>query len=345
MTSENGANRLLLGIDLGTSRTIMMSNRGAESIVNSVVGYPKDLIAVKLLGGSHVFGEEAVEKRSYLTLYSPLEKGVLKEGSERDIEAARELIKHVVSLADPEPGDKVCGIIGVPARASFASKGMLLNLAQQTMDIALVLSEPFIVAYELGELKNSIIIDIGAGTTDVCGMKGTIPGPDDQVTILKGGNYIDEALETAISDSFPDVQVTRHLAKTLKEKYAFVGEASGPSLAGMRSGGKPVNHDITEEIRSSCEMILPDILEQVENIVMGFDPEDQEKVLKNIYLAGGGSNIKGLDKLIMKRMSDYGEVVVKKVSNPDLAGCAGALKLAVDLPPKYWSQLGEMIGG
>lgn len=345
MTQESGADRLLLGIDFGTSRTMMTSNRGAESIVSSVVGYPKDLIAVKLLGDSHVFGEEAVEKRSYLDLFMPLENGVLKEGSERDIEAARELIKHVVSLASPKSGDEVCGIIGVPARASFASKGILLNLAQQAMNVVLVLSEPFIVAYELDELNGSIIIDIGAGTTDVCGMKGTIPGPEDQVTILKGGDYIDQALETAISESFPDAQVTRHLAKTLKEKHAFVGEADGPILASMRAGGRPVKYDITEEIRSSCEMILPDIIEQVENIVMGFDPEDQAKVLKNIFLAGGGSNIKGLDRLIMDRMSDYGDVIVKQVSNPDFAGCAGALKLATDLPPKYWSQLGEMIGG
>ena len=44
------AGRVLLGVDLGTSRTAVMSSRGAKKMVPSVVGYPTDLIGVKLLG-------------------------------------------------------------------------------------------------------------------------------------------------------------------------------------------------------------------------------------------------------------------------------------------------------
>ena len=42
--------QILLGIDLGTSRTAVMTNQGTKSIMASVVGYPRDLIGVKLLG-------------------------------------------------------------------------------------------------------------------------------------------------------------------------------------------------------------------------------------------------------------------------------------------------------
>ncbi|MBF0170026.1 MAG: rod shape-determining protein [Nitrospinae bacterium] len=344
MTAENGASQLLLGIDLGTSRTVVKSNRGEQAVVHSVVGYPKDIIGVKLLGASEIFGEEAVKKRSYLDLYTPLESGVLKEGSDRDIEAARELIKHAVSLAKPRPGDSICGIIGVPARASLANKELLLNIAKQVMDVALVVSEPFMVAYQIGQLKNAIIIDIGAGTTDICGMKGTIPGPGDQVTITKGGDYIDRILAGAISQNFPDVQMTQHLAKVIKEQHAFVGEPKGVKLINLRADGKPVQYDLTAELRMACETIMPDIIENLMNIVAGFDPEDQEEALDNIYVAGGGSRIAGIDQYIRTQMRDYGRVTVRLVDDPEYAGCSGGLKLATELPPAYWDQLGEMIG-
>jgi len=56
--------------------------------------------------------------------------------------------------------------------------------------------------------------------------------------------------------------------------------------------------------------IVPDIVDQLETLIMKFDPEDQEEALKNIILAGGGSRIRGLDRMIARQMKDYGEVVV-----------------------------------
>jgi len=344
MGEGSNANQLLLGIDLGTSRTAVMSNRGAKTMVSSVVGYPKDIIAIKLLGESHIIGGEAVEKRSYLDLYYPLQDGVLKEASERDLEAARLLIKHAVDLAEPRQRDEVCGIIGVPARASIANKGHLLEIAKEYMELAMVVSEPFMVAYNMNKLKNSIVVDIGAGTIDMCAMKGTVPTADDQVTIIKGGDYIDELLEKAIIESYPGVQMTTHLARTIKERHAFVGEPSERVFARLREEGKPKSFDLTDEVRVACETIVADIVENLETLIQRFDPEDQDEAIRNIIVAGGGSQIKGLDVLITKSLGDYGDVQVQCVDDPEYAGCAGALKLSEDLPPKYWDQIGDLAG-
>ncbi|MBF0610888.1 MAG: hypothetical protein G8345_08135 [Magnetococcales bacterium] len=343
MTNKSGQ-QLLLGIDLGTARTAIMSNRGVKTMVSSVVGYPKDIIGVKILNRTQVIGSEAIQKRTYLDLYYPLEDGVLKEASEKDLLAARELIKHAISLANPQEGDQLCGILGVPARASVANKGLLLKIAKEMLDISMVVSEPFMVAYGLGRLNNALIIDIGAGTIDICAMKGTVPGSDDQFTILKGGNYIDELLQNVISERYPEVQMTRYLACSLKEKHAFVGTPTEKVIVPLRAGGKPAMYDITQEIRLTCETIVGDIVEKLQHLVMVFDPEQQEEALRNIWLAGGGSNIKGLANMIMERMKDYGEVRVSCVEDPDYAGCAGALRLASELPPDYWGQVGDKIG-
>lgn len=333
-------NQLIIGIDLGTSRTAVMSNQGYRQLTRSIVGYPKDIIGIKLLGKAQVFGDEALKNRSALTLYHPLEDGVIRDASERDYTAALELLRHVVNEAKQGSDIPVAGIIGVPSRASIMNKELLLQIAKEVMSTALVVSEPFMVAYHLNKLSDAIIVDIGAGTVDICGVKGSVPTQKDQITTLKGGDYIDERLESAIQQKFYDVQITRNLVRMLKEEHAFVGEPDGPITVTLRTDGKPAEYDITREMRSVCESIIPDIVENIISIMKGYDPENQIDVLQNIYLAGGGSNIKGIGSMVEQMLSDYGQVKVTCVADPDFAGCAGALKLAMDLPAEHWDKIG-----
>jgi rod shape-determining protein MreB len=333
---------LLLGVDLGTSRTMIMSNRGVRASVQSVVGYPKDIIGVKLMSHGHMIGEEALKRQSYLDIHYPLEDGVLKEANDHAAEAARLLIKHVISLANPQPGDLIYGVLGVPARASMFNKNQLLRITQDLMDLSMVVSEPFMAAYEIDQLNNSIIIDIGGGTTDICAMKGTIPGVDEQVTILKAGNYIDLVLENLVREAYPDVQITNTLARKIKEQNSFVGEPKEEVLVNMRVNGKPATINLTKEVRTACETIVAEIVEHLQSLIMVFDPEDQEEALMNIYLTGGGSRIRGIETLIMQKMHEYGNVQVKQVPDPEFCGVSGALKLATELPPQYWEQVGQV---
>ncbi len=332
----------IVGIDLGTRRTAVKSDAGQQFMVKSVVGYPKDIISEKMVGVDPIFGEEAIEKRNFLDLCYPLADGVIREASERDYEAARELLAHVVGLV----GDAkdVCGIIGVPARASIMNKELLLSISKEFMSKALVVSEPFMVAYSLGMLTNCIVIDIGAGTVDICGMKGTVPVADDQVTLLKGGNFIDERLAASITRHYPGVQVTDSVACGIKEEFSFVGTAPKKAVVTLRFEGKPAEYDVTEDVGAVCESIVPDICEQLETLIAKFDPEDQESTLKNILLAGGGSQIHGLPGLIAEQLSEFGEVKVTAVTDPDYRGCQGALKLATEIPTDMWSQIGVMFG-
>jgi len=336
----NEGNLLLLGIDLGTSRTAVMSDRGYKAITRSIVGYPKDIIGMKFLGKSQVFGDEALKNRSALTLYQPLEDGVIREASERDYSAALELLKHVVEEAKQGQDIEVAAILGVPSRASIMNKELLLKIAKEVVSTAMIISEPFMVAYQLNKLSNAVIVDIGAGTVDICGVKGSIPAAKDQITILKGGDYIDERLEAAIRQKHYDVQITRNLVRTIKERHAFVGKANSPLEVTLRSEGKPGQYDITDEMRAVCESIVPDIVENIITVMKGYDPEDQTEVLTNIFLAGGGSQITGLASLIEDKLSEYGEVSVQCVTDPDYTGCGGALKLAQDLPPDHWDKIG-----
>ena len=342
--SEVGNRKLKVGIDLGTSRTAIMSERGEKAIFPSVVGYPRDLIGTKLLNGTKAIGEDAIERRTYLDIYYPLEGGVIKEGSEIDLEAASDLLAYTISQINPKASDEICAVIGVPARASFSNKEALLSLAKEVTEVALVVSEPFMVAYGMDRLTKAIVIDIGAGTTDICVLKGTVPNSEDQVTIARGGDHIDNVLSTLLLERYPNVQVTKHLVQGIKEQHSYVGESNDSALVTFRVGGKPTQYDVSKEIKTACETLISPIIEQVEYLLQGVDPSDQEETLKNIILAGGGSQIKGLDKALKDALADYGEINVVCVDDPAFAGCKGALKIAIDLPVAHWNQLGDVIG-
>ncbi|MEO5346628.1 MAG: rod shape-determining protein [Magnetococcus sp. YQC-9] len=344
MTITKTEGVLLLGIDLGTARTAVMSNRQYRALVHTVVGFPRDIIGVKILNRTQVIGVEAIEKRSILELYHPLQDGVLKEASEKDLDAAREILQHVVELTQPKGGEKICGIIGVPARASASDKNQLLKIAKEFMNIAMVVSEPFMVAYGQNRLNNAIIMDVGAGTIDICAMRGTVPGPESQMSILKGGNYIDALLETAIRDANPGVQIDRYLAQGIKERHGFVGEPQQPVIVPLRIQGRPADVDVTEPLRITCETIVGDIVEGIKRMLLQFDPESQSLALSNLLLAGGGSRIRGLGPMIESCLRDYGQIRVTLADDPDFSGAEGALKLAMELPTEYWDQIGEVIG-
>lgn len=333
---------LLIGIDLGTSWTaIATSKEDHRAIFQSVVGYPKDIIGAKILGGTYIVGEEALQK-SFLNPVFPLDDGVIKESGDKAFDAARKLIEYAVELAGPEEDERICGVVGVPANASVTNRELVLALAEEVMDVALVVSEPFAVGYGMDKLVNCIVIDIGAGTSDICGLKGTLPKPDDQASMSKAGNFIDDLLMDSIIVKYPNVQVNKIVCRSIKEQHAFVGKPKEPVIVDMREEGKPVKVDLTDEIRGACEAIVPDIIEQVQKLIRGFAPEDQAAAASNIVLAGGGSRIRGLDQMIIEELHEYGDIMVTCVPDIMYSGAEGALKLATDVPPEYWGELGEV---
>ncbi|HUV49777.1 MAG TPA: MamK family actin-like protein [Anaerolineae bacterium] len=342
---------LNVGIDLGTSRSVIAADNGIRAFISSYVGFPKDVVSSKMLGTDIVFGDDALENRMALDLYRPFSKGVLKHSgsSEKHLEeyekaksVAKKLLKHLVGLAtEGETGDLIIrGVIGAPALASTKNKKDLLDIAGGILDDIMVVSEPFAVAYGLDIFSNALIIDIGAGTVDLCRMHGTIPSEEDQITTFKAGDHIDQVFLDLIKKKYKDANFTVTMIKRFKEECAFVSAQGEKVTIDLPVRGKPTSHDVTSELREACSSIVPEIVEGVRDLVAGFDPEFQDGLKRNVILAGGGSQIVGLKKEIesyMKETLGYGRV--SKVEEPLYAGANGALKLCKDMPDEYWDEL------
>src|SRR6266699_143595 len=260
---EETNDTLCVGIDLGTSRSSISASNGERHVVDSYVGWPLDMVARKLAKKPVFVGHEALENRSMLDLRRPLERGVIKEGSEKDAQAVQEILRHLISLIGIKQKSKnrpkIRAVVGVPAGAFRVSKQRLRFAMDGIADSLMLVSEPFAVAYGLEALLHSLIIDIGAGTADFCVMQGRYPTEADQRTLPNAGDSIDERLLKLIQDHHPEAQVSIHMIRDWKEKWSFVDEPKSRVSVTVPAKGKATEFDITDEMRAACESILPPI--------------------------------------------------------------------------------------
>src|SRR2546425_4098869 len=191
---EDANDTLCVGIDLGTSRSSISASNGERHVIDSYVGWPVDMVARKLVKKPVLVGRDALDGRSMLDLRRPLERGVIKEGSEKDEEAVLELLRHLVSLIginqNRKDRQKIRAVVGVPAEAFRVSKQRLRGAMNGIADSLMLVSEPFAVAYGLEALLHAMIIDIGAGTADFFVMQSRYPTREDQRTLPNAGESI-----------------------------------------------------------------------------------------------------------------------------------------------------------
>jgi rod shape-determining protein MreB len=333
---------LYLGIDLGTSRTSVSASNGQRETVSSYVGYPKDVVSRKLLQKEVLFGDEALEKRLSLDFYRPLAHGVIRSdgNADKNLKAAADLIGEIIRRSKPRKDELVYAVIGAPAQASIKNKEAIVKAAREHVDSVMLCSEPFSVAYGLDMLDDVLVIDIGAGTTDLCRMHGTMPEEADQITNTYAGDYIDELLAKTIREKHPQAQFSIQMIKQIKEKHSNVLDEMPRVVVQLPVKGKPTDFDITDEMRTACRSIVPPIVEGLHQLIATFDPEFQDRLKNRVLLGGGGSQIKGLDIAIEREMHErLGGGRVIRVEEPVYGGANGALKIAHDMPADYWEKL------
>jgi rod shape-determining protein MreB len=278
-----------------------------------------------------------------LDLHRPLERGLLKEGSEKDQQAIRELLGHLMDLAgvsaERKKGARVRAVVGVPAEALRVNKQHVREAMRGFVDGLIIVSEPFAVAYGLDALLHAIVVDVGAGTTDFCVMRGRYPTEEDQRTLTNAGDWVDEQLAKLLKERHPGINVSIHTVRGWKEASSFMGKAPNPVVVSVPIAGKPSEIDITEEMRQACEALGPPVAEAMLDLIAAAESEYQEQVRNNVILAGGTSAIPGFGAYLANSLLDFGGGKIRKVKDPVFVGADGGLALATDAPKSDWEKL------
>ncbi len=332
------SDRLYIGIDLGTFQSTIATSKGDIHTIETVVGTPKDPVARNMLGRDTLFGEDALKNRLACNIYRPLEAGVAQDDADH-LNAAKDFVTHLIDTAGCDEYDEVFGVICSPSHISFTDKTNLVSILRGKLTAIMVVSEPFAVAFAIQQLMGSIIVDSGAGTTDVARIVGRFPEDEDQLTIQQAGDWVDIELMKAIEKKYTGAQITKDMVRRWKEKSSYVGGKVKEVLVDLSVEGKSQRVDIGDLLENACDELAQHLGVAVKRIISTGDPEYQPLFRKNVYLAGGSSQITGLAAKVTEYISDIGDVSVSAVKKPEHKVAEGALALAESMPDEEYTSI------
>ena len=330
--------RLYVGIDLGTFQSTIASSAGAMHSIETVVGRPKDPVARNFLKRDVLFGADALKNKLACNLYRPMAAGVTQD-DEANLAAAKAFVSHLIETVDPEEFDEVFGVICSPSHVSFTDKSNLVATLRGQVNAIMVVTEPFATAFAIDEIGGSIVVDVGAGTTDIARIHGTFPSDEDQVTIQEAGDWLDLELMNLIAKKFTGAQITKDMVRKWKEESSYVGGDVRTVEVSLSVDGKSQNVDIGDLIQEACDLLIPKVANAIKRIVAEADPEYQPVLRNNIILSGGGSLIEGLAERVSREIADIGDVNVWCVENPLEKVAEGALMLAGQMPDDMYTSI------
>ncbi len=348
---------LLLGFDWGTNKSCLKAAYGGQRelasdyVIPTIVGYAKDGVVEGLLpdNASVLFGEPAIRQRLHLNLVQPMADGVITDAA-----AARDYARYLRSLMDTSAGTEVRAVIGVPANASATDRESIREAVAGLFDRVILIPEPFLAALGFRDearlndpsyvdpVRNSLFVDIGGGTTDLCLVQGYFPTPEEQVSLPFAGDKVDALLHAAIRKTYPDCELTTFKVRELKEQNSFVGTPAAPAVGSVMVNGKLRRLDLTEQLAYACGALLEQILARAKQLISKASPDSVGELLQNIILTGGGSRIRGLDTELQRLLAaeGYEQPCVRRTGDRYQEFVAlGALKAARQARENQWQQV------
>lgn len=310
-----------MGIDLGTANTLIyVKDKGIVLNEPSVIAYDKRTSKIIAIGSKakSMFGKAPAN----IVVVRPLRDGVIS-----DFDMCAEMLERFIRLAT---GDKKMSgyrvAVGVPSGVTEVEK-----LAVEEVILALgakdvyVLDEPTAAALGAGaDIDSStacMIADIGGGTSDIAIL--ALGGIVVSTSLRYAGDKFNEAIIQYIRKKkgiFIGEQTAEELKINVGSAYIELDDEGREIIRSMDARGrdlvsglpktfKVTNKDMESALHESMEMIVDAIKSTVEKA----PPEIAADIAEHgMMLAGGGSMIENLDRLI----TDKTGLIVTMAENP-----------------------------
>jgi rod shape-determining protein MreB len=311
----------------------------------------KDGIVDGIIAGNAktLFGEDALRNALHVELVAPIGSGVIVQPA-----AARDFLQYIRTLADPSGQSELRAVIGVPANASEQAREDIRRCAQGIFDRVLLIPEPFLSALGFRDdtrvnqpsyidpVVNSLFIDIGGGTSDLCLVQGYFPTRDDQISIPFAGDAIDDLILDELNRTYPNNGISRLKVREIKEAHGYVGPTRKPLDVKVIIGGKAHTLELGEVLGRAGNALIEKIYPALTTLLSRASSDHIETLLQNIIITGGGSQIRGIDTVLQKKLADDGfESPKVKVAGTDYKRyvAIGALKAARAARDNQWQHL------
>lgn len=326
-----------IGIDLGTANTLVYV-RGKGIVINepSIVAINQKTGQILSIG--HEAKKMAGRTPGYIIVSKPLVAGVVS-----DFEVTEQMLKFFIDKVHKGsfsliPRPRV--VIGVPAGVTEVEKraveDAVYNAGAQEV---FLIEEPMAAAIgarlPVQEAAANVIVDIGGGTTDVA-------------VISMGGVVASRSLRIAGD------KLNEDIIRFMREEHnMLIGDATAENIKISIGSAYPLEEELSiqirgrdlvtglpkeipigsEEIRKAMARSVRSIVVAIKNTIEETPPELIADLLnRNIYLAGGGSLLRGLDELVAHET----KLPVKIVDDPITSvarGCGLVLEHLDSLRP------------
>jgi rod shape-determining protein MreB len=321
-----------IGIDLGTANTLV-NVRGKGIVINE----PSWVAIEKRSKRPLAIGAEAKQMvgrtPANVVAIRPLRDGVISE-----FDITEKMLEYFIAKAHeqsivPVPRPRV--VVGIPSGATEVEKRAVYDATMAAgAREAFLIEEPTAAALgamlPIGEVRGSMIVDIGGGTTEmaVCSMGGIVvsrslrvAGDEMDVDII---NYIRNKHNLLIGERMAEqVKINIGSANPLKEEKTMT--VRGRNLV----RGLPEAIEISSiEMREALTNAVTIIIETMKDAIDETPPELIADLMEEgVCLAGGGSQLQGL----AERLSNELRMRVWLAEDPMTCVARGAGMILEDL--------------
>lgn len=293
-----------LGIDLGTANTLVhVRGKGIILMEPSVVAIQRDT------GEILAVGEEAKQMigrtPGNIVAIRPMKDGVIA-----DFDVTQSMLRYFINRALQKksffmrPRVVVAVPTGVTAVEERAVKEAALQAGAKE---AYLIEEPMAAAIGAGlpvyDPTGNMIVDIGGGTTEVAVI--SLGGIVTSKSIRVAGDEMDEAIVQHIKRAY-NLMVGERTAEDIKIKIGSAiwnGEEESYEVRGRDLvTGLPKTVTVTsEEIQKALAETVGSIVDAIKICLEKTPPELAADIMdRGIVLAGGGSLLRDLDKLVSR---------------------------------------------
>jgi rod shape-determining protein MreB len=292
-----------IGIDLGTSNTLLyVKGKGILLVEPSVVAINKKSRQVLAVGleaknmiGRTPEGIEAIRP--------------LKDGTIADFDLTQKMLRKFIEKVNDKRAIKSSRItISHPSEVTEVEKRAINEAIRQVGARKVMLVEEAVAAaigsgLPVDEPIGSMIIDIGAGTTEVAVV--SLQGIVTSKTLRVAGDELDETIIDYVKREF-NLMIGERTAENIKIELGCVHAKSGEEEKSMEIRGRDLvtglpkaivvsDSQIREALKNPVNLIIDAIKAAIEET----PPELAADIMDNgIMLSGGGALLKGLSELI-----------------------------------------------
>ena len=263
----------------------------------------------------------------------------MKNGSFSQYEVTLHMLRYFIRRA--------CGKVWVPPRVLICVPTRITDIERRAiMDASreagarrtYLIEEPKAAAMGAGlDIRSpvgSMVVNIGGGVCDIAVLSmGCIVASD---TIPVGGDKFDEAILSYIRRRY-NVLITESTAEEIKMQIGDVYEHKKPTYIEVKGrtltegSDQPVLLSSKEMIEALYEPITA-ILDSICMVIEKTPPELVGDILQNgMVLTGGGSTLRGLDRLI-ERVTGIPTTVARKPISSTILGAGSLLPYIHSMP-------------